>query len=333
MHAHTGVPSPAPGAAPEVSVVMIAYNVEHYIAQALDSVLMQEVDFDYEVVIGEDCSTDGTRDIVRAYARRHPDRIRAVLRAANLGMNRNFVATLAEARGRHIALLDGDDYWTSPHKLRTQVDFLRAHPSCSTCFHNALVVYEDGRPAHPFHMPRPDTLISHHIPRPISTLADLAGGNFMQTCSVMFRAGLYGDLPDWYLRMPTFDWPLHVLNAGHGDVGYIDEILGAYRVHAGGFWSTNMALYRTVEDVEAMIEGYRLINRHTGYRFDATIRGQLLPLYHRAAEAALADGRRWRALAYAIRGLGRPSRDTLAAQRTSARLLLRSLTPGRARAG
>lgn len=326
-------PMPAIHDRPELSVVMIAWNVERFIAQALDSALMQEVDFDYEVVIGEDSSTDRTRDIVMDYAERRPDRIRPILRPANLGMNRNFMETLAAARGRFIALLDADDYWTSPHKLSRQIAFLRDNPSCSICFHNALVVYEDGeREPHPFHMAQPQFLISHHIPKPISTLEDLAGGNFMQTCSVMFRAGLYGRLPDWYLRMPTFDWPLHVLNAEHGDVGYIDEILGAYRVHAGGFWSTNMALYRTVEDVQAMIDGYHIINRHTRYRFDATIRGQLLPLYLRAAEVSLASGERRQALAYALRGLSRPSRDNAAAQRKSLRLLLRSLTPGRTRA-
>jgi glycosyltransferase involved in cell wall biosynthesis len=323
----------ADGGPPNVSVVMIAYNVERFIAQALDSALMQELDLDYEIVIGEDCSTDRTRDIVLDYAGRHPDRVRPILRPANLGMNRNFVETLAAARGRFIALLDADDYWTSPHKLRKQLDFLGANPSCSICFHNAMVVYEEGeREPHPFHMAQPRFLISHHIPKPISTLDDLAGGNFMQTCSVMFRAGLYGELPDWYLRMPTFDWPLHVLNAEHGDVGYIDEILGAYRVHAGGFWSTNMVHYRTVRDVQAMIEGYRLINRHTGYRFDEKIRGQLLPLYLRAAEVSLAAGNRTQAVRYALLGLARPSRANAAAHRKALQLLLRALTPTLSRA-
>lgn len=316
------------GGRPELSVVMIAYNVERFISQALDSALMQEIDLDYEIVVGEDCSTDGTRDIVIEYARRFPDRVRPILRPANLGMNRNFMETLLAARGRFIALLDADDYWTSPHKLRKQIEFLEANPSCSICFHNALVVYEDEeREPHPFHMPEPKHLISHYIPKPISRLDDLAGGNFMQTCSVVFRAGLYGELPDWYLRMPTFDWPLHVLNAEHGDIGYIDEILGAYRVHAGGFWSSNMAHYRKVADVQAMIDGYDIINRHTGYRFDEKIRGQVLPLYLRAAELSLAAGRKGDALRYAVRGLLKSSRANAAEHHRALRLLFRSLAP------
>lgn len=313
---------------PELSVVMIAYNMERYIRAALDSVLMQDVDFEYEIVIGEDHSTDRTREIVLEYAVRHPDRIRPIVREANLGMNRNFMETLLSARGRFVALLDSDDYWTRPDKLQKQMDFLRSHPGCTTCFHNTLVVYEDGScPTHPFHMAVPERLISHHIPRPISTLDDLAGGNFMQTCSVMFRAGLFDTLPSWYLEMPTFDWPLHVLNAEHGDIGYIDEIMGAYRVHSAGFWSMNMALYRTVEDVEAMIRGYRLIDRHTGGRYAAKIHRQLLPLYARAAEVLLNAGQRRRALGYALRGLSRPFRSHTAEHRRALRLAVRALSP------
>jgi glycosyltransferase involved in cell wall biosynthesis len=248
---------------PKVSVLMIAYNVEPYIAQALDSALMQDVDFDYEIVVGEDCSTDGTRAIVQDYARRHPDRIRLLTRERNLGMNRNFVETLRAVRGEFVALLDGDDYWTSPTKLRRQVDFLESNPGFSICFHNAEVIYEDGSLApHPFHMPNPDRLISHHVPKPVSTLADLAGGNFMQTCSVVFRAGLYGELP------------------------------------AGSFWSTNMALYRRVEDVDAMIRAYRIVNRYTGYRYDPVVRGQLEPLYGHGLRAAVESRRYGRAAGF-----------------------------------
>lgn len=311
---------------PELSIVMIAYNMERFIEQAIDSVLMQEVDFDYELVIGEDCSTDRTREIVKRYADRHPGVIRAVFRESNLGMNRNFMETLGEARGRFIALLDSDDYWTTPHKLQRQVDFLRSRPDLSIVFHNALVVYEDGTQPHAFHMAQPHHLISHHIPKPVSTIADLAGGNFMQTCSVMFRAGLYDELPEWYLEMPTFDWPLHLLNSEHGDIGYIDDVMGAYRVHAAGFWSMNMALYRKVEDVESMIRGYEIVDRYTNFRFHDTIYWQLLPLYKRAAELTLSSGRRWQAVRYALRGLKRPNHTSKPAYREVLKLLRKTLT-------
>jgi glycosyltransferase involved in cell wall biosynthesis len=322
------VSAAAAGERPTLSIVMIAYNMERYIRQAIDSVLAQRVDFDYELVIGEDRSTDRTREIVLEYAARCPDRIRPILRDVNLGMNRNFMETLLEARGRFVALLDSDDYWTSPDKLQRQMDFLRSHPECSMCFHNTLVVYEQGElPTHPFHMEHPEHLISHRIPKPISTLADLAGGNFMQTCSVMFRAGLYGELPSWYLDMPTFDWPLHVLNAEHGTIGYIDEVLGAYRVHPAGFWSMQMAHYRRVTDIEAMIRAYHFIDGHTGGRYRETIRGQLIWLFRRAAKVQLENGHRLSALRYALRALSPRVKAHRANNLAALELVLRSLRP------
>lgn len=325
--AHAAPPSGTSVSQPELSVVMIAYNMERYIGQALDSVLMQEVDCAFEIVIGEDHSTDGTREIVRDYAQRHPDRIRPIFRQANLGMNRNFMETLLAARGRFVALLDSDDWWTTPHKLQKQLEFLRANPGFSICFHNALVVYEMGeRPPHPFHMQEPQHLISHYVPKPVSTIDDLAGGNFMQTCSVMFRAGLYGTLPDWYLQMPTFDWPLHLLNAEHGSIAYIDEVMGAYRVHAAGFWSMNMALYRNIEDVESMIRGYELVDRYTRFRYTRKIHSQLLPLYRRASEVHLAGGKRWKAVRYALKGLLPLSRENRGGHRQALAMLQKVLT-------
>lgn len=113
---------------PIVSVLMITYNHEKYIAQAIDSVLMQKTNFDYEIVIGEDCSTDKTREIVLEYKAKHPDKIKLLLQEKNLGMIQNFIDTLKACTGKYIALLEGDDYWTDPYKLQKQVDFLEANP-------------------------------------------------------------------------------------------------------------------------------------------------------------------------------------------------------------
>ena len=128
----------------KVSVHMITYNHERFIAQAIEGVLMQQTDFAVELVIGEDCSTDGTRAIVRRYGERYPERIRLLLQERNLGARANALATLNACRGQYIALCEGDDYWTDPTKLQKQVDFLESHPECSLCFHRVLVVYEDG---------------------------------------------------------------------------------------------------------------------------------------------------------------------------------------------
>src|SRR5215472_6507437 len=118
---------------PIVSVAMIAYNRELLIAQAIESVLMQETTFVVELVIGEDCSTDGTRRIVQAFARQYPNVIRALLAEQNLGISRNYEAVRHACRGKYIAWLDGDDYWRTPQKLQKQVTFMEANGHFSMC--------------------------------------------------------------------------------------------------------------------------------------------------------------------------------------------------------
>lgn len=107
---------------------MTTYNHEKYIAQAIESALMQDTNFDYEIVIGEDCSTDRTREIVTGLQKKYPSKFRLLLHEKNLGMIPNFVQTLNACSGEYIAILEGDDYWTDPLKLQRQVDFLEANP-------------------------------------------------------------------------------------------------------------------------------------------------------------------------------------------------------------
>src|SRR5256885_7265379 len=170
----------------KVSVLVTTYNHERYVAQALDSVLMQKTDFEYEINIGEDCSIDRTRSIALDFQRRNPGKIRLLLPAENLGngANRIFARSFELARGKYIAILDGDDYWTSPVKLQKQVDFLDAHPECALCFHNATVIHADGNQA-PWNWTPDDQ-------KEISTLEDIWLGNFIATCSTMFREGHIG---------------------------------------------------------------------------------------------------------------------------------------------
>src|SRR3954451_4471341 len=107
----------------KVSALIITYNQEKFIEQAVRSALMQRVNFPYEIVVGEDCSTDGTREIVKRLADENPGRIRAHFRDRNLGMHMNHRATFAACTGKYVAMLEGDDYWTDPLKLQKQVNF------------------------------------------------------------------------------------------------------------------------------------------------------------------------------------------------------------------
>ena len=127
-----------------LSVIMTTYNHERYIAQAIESVLRQQTDFRIEIVIGEDCSTDRTRAIAEDYATQYPDAIRIITSAENVGWRKNYRRTIAAARGKYIALLDGDDYFTHRKKLQMQVDLLEANPDVGMCYGRSERKDENG---------------------------------------------------------------------------------------------------------------------------------------------------------------------------------------------
>jgi glycosyltransferase involved in cell wall biosynthesis len=255
----------------KVSVCIITYNHGKYIGQAVEGALMQKTEFDFEIIIGEDDSTDGTREIVTKYKEQYPDRIRLFLndRKNVIFINGrptgrwNFMNNIRNARGDYIALLDGDDYWTDPYKLRKQAEFLDTHPDCAMCFHDVRIVYEDDR--------QPVRIATPRGGKKIYTLKDLLKGNFMHTCSVMFRKGLFPEFPDWFSRVAWADWPLHILNAEHGDIGYLPEAMGVYRVHGGGLHSSQ----RDIDQVRAMIGIYPYLNEHLGFRYNRLIKSRI----------------------------------------------------------
>jgi glycosyltransferase involved in cell wall biosynthesis len=256
---------------PKVSVVLLTYNHEKWITQAVESVLMQETDFDYEVTIVEDCSTDGTREMVLDLRERFPEQIRLKLSAENGEYRKNLTAAFLESAGIYIAQLDGDDYWTSPHKLQKQADYLDAHPECVMCFHNVRVFDEDGA-VEPWYL-------NSSAQEEITGLEDLLVNNYIASCSPMLRQGVIEGFPDWYYTAAWADWPLYLLHARHGKVGYLDEVMGARRFHSAGMW----AGLGNAEKVEYTLRFYEHIlpNFDAGHR--AIIQGRIAELSRKLA--------------------------------------------------
>lgn len=244
--------------APKVSIVTLTYNQERYIREALGSVVAQECDFDFECIIGDDASTDSTPDILREYQARYPDRIKPVLREENLGPRRNLADLLSRCTGQYVAVLDGDDYWTSPHKLQKQVAFMDAHPDCALSCHGVRAITEDGEP-HQLDLRTPD--------RERVEIEDLLTENFISTCTVMYRWGLVKQLPEWWDETWVSDYSLHVLHAAHGWIGYIDEEMAAYRIHQLGLWSGQRASDR----IDEFIKTLWLLDKELGLRYHDVI--------------------------------------------------------------
>jgi glycosyltransferase involved in cell wall biosynthesis len=231
-------------AAPEVSVFVQTYRHAEYIRQAIDGVLAQEAPFDFELVIADDCSTDGTREVLREYRARHADRIRLLLPDRNLGPTQLFRRGVAELRGRYVAWLDGDDYWCDEGKLARQVAALRENPDWVACFHDATVRDADGE--------RPDRPYVPVIERDTVTLADLLRQNCVPSLSLMARGELVRTLPDWVWEGLWSDWLALVAMARHGDIGYLPGAMGVYRTHRGGLCSGLSRSAQLNEDLRAL---------------------------------------------------------------------------------
>lgn len=129
----------------KVSIVFITYNHEKYVERALRSVLEQETDFPFEVIVGEDCSTDSTRKIIHELQKEYPKQVKPLFREKNLGRpTKNVYETMMKCQGEYVAFLEGDDYWSDKHKLQKQVDFLEAHPEYIAAAHGCELIDENG---------------------------------------------------------------------------------------------------------------------------------------------------------------------------------------------
>lgn len=218
---------------PIVSVWLITYNHEAYIAEAIEGVLKQETRFTVELIIGEDCSTDGTRALVLAYKQRYPDRITLYLAEHNMGMLGILRPTYALCRGKYIAMLDGDDYWTDPLKLQKQVDQLERSPAVRFNFHQVSTLVESTGKIE--EVPEPAW---GNLPGEVCMQDLLQNGNTIVTLSVLFRNDL-GPLPEWYYQLPYPDLALYFLLLMPGGVGqYLSANMGIYRQHHAGWFSS-----------------------------------------------------------------------------------------------
>jgi len=214
-----------------ISVAMITYNHERYLAQAIEGVLQQQTDFPIEIVIGEDCSSDRTRAICQEYAARYPDQIVLLLRDKNVGMLENFRQVYDRCRGEFIAICEGDDYWTSPQKLQQQVSAMTAHPSWSASFHRVLVTDT--------HHQEPDVLQPNGETASEVTLEMITAENGIPTCSFLIRRSALPKLPDWYPQLGKIgDWPLFILAAAQGPIGYLSDVMAVHLRHSAGVWTS-----------------------------------------------------------------------------------------------
>lgn len=272
-----------PDTQPVVSICCITYNHEKYIRDAIEGFLMQETDFPIEIIIHDDASTDSTPDIIREYVDKYPNLFVPIFQTENqYSQGKRIYGTfvLPRARGKYIALCEGDDYWISPHKLQRQVEYMEAHPECQVCFHTAQVVYEDE-------LKESSTVVAP--PKGLAISFDswfqhrAKYKTFIATASVVFRHPRM-PIPHWYYNLRAAgDWPLITwLLLSGGDLGFIDatKLMSAYRKHRGGVTTQTWIMRDSPKRVQRLLDD---LHDHTvvGKQLTARSRRYLRPRIHR----------------------------------------------------
>jgi len=253
-----------------VSICCITYNQEKYISEALDGFLMQETDFNYEIIIGDDCSTDATRTIIEGYSERFPGKIQLISNTENGGAIKNMLKTLNVANGKYIAMCDGDDYWTDPRKLQIQVDFMEVHPDSSICCHYSRVIDENG-----------DLVYEDDEPVRLEfTYEDVLLGrkNETRVCTMMMKNSehlKHIKSQEWFYNVYSADtfFKLYVLSKPRVKLYVLPHVMAVYRLHRDGVWSMIDSQLRK----KKMIDDFNIMINHFSY--SASHKKGLLKIY------------------------------------------------------
>ena len=210
---------------PTVSVFMMTYNHEKYITQALEGIMMQRTNFDFEIVIGEDCSIDNTRKIVLEFAGKYPGKFKCLMHEQNIGVVANQLATLKECSGKYIALCEGDDFWTDPRKLQKQVDFLESNPNYVLIHTNKAVLHNNKLHTDNSLQIKSGFIFEDLMLLPlICTLTVLGKADILKdslarvSLLIKIKKWLMGDLPLWLDIAQTYQ------------IAYLNDVTGVYRL-------------------------------------------------------------------------------------------------------
>ncbi|MCO5947240.1 glycosyltransferase [Mucilaginibacter flavidus] len=243
-----------------LSVCLITYNHAKYIREAIDSVLSQKANFALQLVIADDCSTDGTRELLLDYQKRYPDLIHLIVREKNVGAAKNWIELISYPQSKYIAYLEGDDYWTDPYKLQKQVDFLDANPEYSMCFHNAKVIFEENE--------YPPVYFNGADQKEILYFDDLANHWQIASASIVYKRSLLA-LPDWIESVNNGDLAMHFLLIEGGPFKYIDNVMCVYRRHnQGKSHTSNMS---QLNNVHNLLKLSKIINEHYQFKYQVSI--------------------------------------------------------------
>jgi len=273
----------------KVSVCVRAFNHEHYILDALSSVVAQDTDFAYEILVSDDGSTDNTRDLLNAFASRHPGLIRLFFSPGNVNIGpKHWIVTLYNsARGAYVAMLDGDDFWTNPHKLQRQTRLLDEQPDVSICGHLSvrLTSFQEASKAESTSAP-----VTY-----VDLRQFLRAGKALKISSIMIRKSSLPTIPDWIFQAPAGDSVLQLECLKAGRMACLRQPMMVYRVH-----DTNM--YAELPRHRKwlwQIRNWQILRDHAPRRYRRDVNRLISAKYHALAEYYSANSRPRRARYFA----------------------------------
>lgn len=245
---------------PLVSVHLLTYNHAKFIAQSIESAVNQQTSFPFEIVIGDDHSTDGTSQIVDKYASKYPDLIKVVRGKTNGGPQPNSIRILENSQGKYMAALEGDDYWIDPLKLQKQADFMEQNPDFAICFTNTQVEFFENN-EEPY-------LLNSTIEKDVFELKDLIAETevwFMGTATLFYTMSSIFPVQPWFHKTKSGDIPMIMLAARHGKIKYLPDVTAAYRRHSAG--ASNTDHKDDAKFLENRIMMYTNLDKDTGFKF------------------------------------------------------------------
>lgn len=241
----------------KLNVILISYNQQNYIRQAIESILVQKLDGEVEVVVADDASQDGTFDIIKEYEGKSPFRFVYMPRDVNVGMRMNYKRAFAACDGDYVAILEGDDWWSSEDHLQQHVDFLKKHKKCAMSF-NRINYHNDNNGEFDLsYWPFPSESYTY-------TLKDLIvdGDMIVNLSSCVFRTALIKTLPDAFFELDFADWELGMWMAQYGKIATLKQSTSVYRCNPNGQWthlddeSKKRSKIRTMDAMDAFF-GFR----------------------------------------------------------------------------
>ncbi|WP_417275999.1 glycosyltransferase family 2 protein [Castellaniella sp.] len=293
---------PKPHTEPVISIICMAYNQADYIHDALRGFLLQKTDFPFEIIIHDDVSTDGTREIIAAYAARFPNTIKVIFQSENQYSkypSSVFLFPARIARGKYLALCEGDDFYTDPEKLQAQYDCAKRN-SGFTLFCHPFIEYDClSSPPTLREFPQEFTHKETHIPA--RTIIE-KGGGIIHTTTMLIDRRIVDELPDWYRECPVFDYVLKIVASGEAGAISLPHTMSLYRFGATGSWTAGLS--------EAYIQ-FATKQEISLQRLHTWIRPSLKPLIrqnHARLAASMSTyyagtGERTKAITYALKAI------------------------------